>query len=557
MSEVRQSESGIAERRHGGRRRAVVLFAAVLALLLPSLGTKGALATGANSPTKATRANTLVVAISHDVETLDSDFSHYPLANEVNYNTQDQYFIYGMKQAGGGYREEVVTKIKPKSISSWKFAKNGLSVVLHVQPGNRFCHTGNPVTAADYIYYFKRGIHTKSGYLFNIAGAFIKGWKQLGKYAFRLTFSRPSPFFFYLFRDQSQAPVDMLAMQKHATKTDPWATKWKAKHDAGSGPYCVSRWAPGTEMDLTANPSYRGPGKPHFKQVVLKVIPNSSERALLLKTGSVDIAEGLTTDEVNSLRGTSGVKILDVPSRDQYEVGLNSKKAPFTNKLVRQALSYAVPYGTIMNSVFGGHALMPKGAVPDRGQMFDPSTWPYNYNLTKAKQLLAKAGYAKGFKFTLDITAGDAISQNLAVALQSSLSKIGVQMTINPQTAAIFAQQLDNKSHQAWLEDVLWYVNDPAYVGNSFYKCGALLNWTNYCNGTVDATINKMLKDWKPSQRAAKAKLASKMQRLINADAPTLILAEPDLQIAMRSSVGGYVSAPDEELLYNYFTGKG
>jgi peptide/nickel transport system substrate-binding protein len=310
-------------------------------------------------------------------------------------------------------------------------------------------------------------------------------------------------------------------------------------------------------MDLTSNPYYQGPGKPHFKQVVLKVVPNSSERALLLKTGSVDIADGLTLDEVNALRGAAGVKVLDIPSRDQYEVGLNNSIPPFTNRLVRQALSYAVPYQSIIQSVFSGHALLPMGAVPDRGQMFDPSTWPYRYDLAKAKSLLAKAGYPHGLKFTLDITAGDAISQDLAVVLQSALSKIGVQMTINSQTAAIFAEQLDTKKHQAWLEDVLWYVNDPAYVGNSFYRCSALLNWTNHCNKAVDNTIATMLNQWRPAQRTAKRAEASTMQRLINADAPTLILAEPDLQVAMRSTINGFVAAPDEETLYNYLGGSG
>ncbi len=526
----------------------MVVLAATAALVVATNSSSARAAAGG----KDAAGGTLVIAVPHDVETLDPDFSHYPLANEVNYNLHDQYFIYGIRPTAGGYSVEDVTKIKPKSIASWKLAANGRSIVLNIQKGNRFCQTGDPVTADDYIYYFNRGIHTKSGYLFNISGAYIKSWKKLSTYSFKLSFSKPSPFFFYLFRDQSQAPIDSVEYKKHATSKDPWATAWAAKNDAGSGPYCVSSWNPGTEMRLAANPAYKGPGKPFFKNVVLKVVPDASERALLLKEGSVDLAEGLTIDQVNSLRGAAGVKILDVPSRDQYEVGLNSKMAPFTNRLVRQALSYAVPYQEIVKNVFGGHAQLPKGAIPNRGQMFDPKTWPYSTNLAKAKALLAKAGYSKGFSFTLDITAGDAISQSLAVVLQSALKQIGVTMNINPQTAAIFAQKLDTKTHQAWLEDVLWYVNDPAYVGNSFYRCGALLNWTNYCNKGVDTAINQMLADWRPTQRAAKAAAASRMQKLVNADAPTLILAEPNLQVAMRSNLSGFVSAPDEETLYNY-----
>jgi peptide/nickel transport system substrate-binding protein len=528
------------------------LAATLAAVLVASV------AAATSSPSAATRvakhgaaSDTLVIAVPHDVETLDADFSHYPLANEVNYNLHAQYFIYGMKRAGS-YSNEVVTQIKPKSIASWKLAPNGRSIVLNIQKGNTFCHTGNPVTADDYIYYFDRGIKTKSGYLFNIRGANIKSWQKLSPTSFRLNFSKPSPFFFYLFRDQSQGPIDSIEMKKQTTSDDPWATKWAAKHDAGSGPYCVSSWSPGSEMRLTANPGYKGPGKPAFKTVVLKVVPDATERALLLKEGTVDIAEGLTIDQVSSLRGASGIKVLDIPSRDQYEVGLNSKIKPFTSRLVRQALSYAVPYREIMNHVFGGHALLPKGAIPNRGQMFDPKTWPYTTNPAKAKALLAKAGYGNGFSFTLDINAGDAISQSLAVVLQSALKKIGVTMNINPQTAAIYAQRLDARKHQAFLQDLLWYVNDPAYIGSSFYGCTAILDWTSYCNKAVDKTIAQMLEAWRPSQHAAKVAAASKMQRLINADAPTLILAEPNLQIAMRSDLSGFVAAPDEETLYNY-----
>jgi peptide/nickel transport system substrate-binding protein len=507
----------------------------------------------AGSAAVATTGHTLVIAIPYDVETLDPDYSHYPLSNEVNYNTNDQYFVYGMAKTASGYTEEETPTIDGQSIVSWKEASNGLSIVLNLRPNMRFCN-GAPVTATDYLYYFSSGVQTKSGYLFNIDGAFIKSWKEINPESFELTFSQPSPFFFDLFRDQSEAPINVSLVDQHATKSDPFATAWRAKNDAGSGPYCVTQWIPGTSMTLTANPYY-WKAAPYYTTVKLEVVPNSAERALLLKEGSVNFAYDLTYDELNSIRGAAGVKVLNIPSRDQYEVGLNNNMKPFNNVLVRQALSYAVPYKQIISGLFGGRALLPMGMMPDRGLMFDPKSWPYSYDPTKAKALLAKAGYPNGLSFTLDITAGDAISEELAEVLQSSLTSIGVKMTINEETSAVYAQKLDDKTHQAWLEDVLWYVNDPAYVGNSFYRCGALLDWTNYCNTTVDSLISKMVTLWRPSQTPAKQALADQMQVLVNNDAPTLILAEPNLQVAMSSNITGYVNAPDEENLYYYLKG--
>lgn len=527
-------------------------LAAAMAAALLLVSGPATVGAKALKPVNTAAGPTLTIAIDHDIETLDSDFSHYQLSNEVNYNTQDQYFIYGMKNTKKGYIQENVAQIKPKSIASWKLAKNGRSIVLNIQKGDRFCHTGDPVTAKDFVYYFKRGIHTKSGYLFNIDGTFIKGWETLSKNSFKLTFSRPSPLFFEYFRDQSEAPVDVASMQKHATKGDPWATAWKAKHDAGSGPYCVSRWLPGTEMDLTANRYYKGPGEPHFKHVVLKVVPSSSERALLLKTGTVQMAYDLTTEDLNSLRGSPGVKILEIPSLNQYDLGLNSKMTPFNHRLVRQALAWAVPYKSIKNNLFRGHALLPGGAIARTGQMFSPKAFPYKYNLAKAKSMLAKAGYPQGFSFTVDIASGDTISQDLAVVMQSTLSKIGVKMSIVTQTAANFAQGLDNKSDQAWLRSLLWYINDPGYIGASLYKCGVLENWMNYCDKKVDRLTSSILNYWRPSDHAKKVAATAEWQKLINGDSPILALAQPYFEVATRSNIKGYVSAPDEETLYNY-----
>ncbi len=92
--------------------------------------------------------------------------------------------------------------IKGGSIESWTLAPDGKSVTLNVRKGIKFNHTGNPVTADDFIYYYDRGIKTKSGYLWNIKNANIERWEKTGLYQLKVFFSKPSPFFFYLFRDQ-------------------------------------------------------------------------------------------------------------------------------------------------------------------------------------------------------------------------------------------------------------------------------------------------------------------------------------------------------------------
>jgi peptide/nickel transport system substrate-binding protein len=538
---------------YGRRRRRLAIFGAlgavvVVAAIVAIVAASGSNDTKAASGPSASRI--LTIAVSGDPETLDSDQSHFQLSNEVNFNTQDPFFRYGTKP-GPGYAQYDVSKILAGSIGSWKFSADRKRVELHVRPGMHFAKTGNPVTADDYIYWFKRAFGTKAGYLFQTSNAGITGYKKTGPMSLQLTFKHPSASFLPLFRDQATAPVDSVEMRKHATTGDPWSKSWKARHDAGSGPYMIESTTPGVQTVLVANPRYTSGPKPYFQKVILKVVPSAANRALLLRRGSVDIAESLGNDDLNALRSASGVTVLSIPDRNQYHLGFNATKPPFNKPAVRQALSYAVPYDSIVKNTLGGQAAASQSPIARAGAFFNGSFWPYKLDLAKAKSLLAQAGYPSGFKFDLKISTDDPALEEMAIILKSSFKKVGVDMTIDKQTPAIFAEGLNTGKDQSFLRSLLWYIDDPGYVGQAFYQCGSLLNWMHYCNKQVDALI-KQIAALPPDATARKTALANQMQRLLVDDAPTLELGEPNYQLAMRSDLKGYVHLADD--LLNYAT---
>jgi peptide/nickel transport system substrate-binding protein len=490
---------------------------------------------------------TLTIAMSGEIETFDSDFSRFQRSNEVNYNVQDQFFRYGTRP-GDGYELYDPTKYEGSAVESWRESDEGKTIDLEVRPGTKFNHTGNPVTADDFIYWFDRSQGTKSGYLFNVDTAGITDWEKTGESSVRVRFKQRSPYFYALFRDQSQAPVDSKEMEKHATAADKWATEWKARNEAASGEYFVEKHEPGVQTVLRANPDYWD-GKPYFDRVVLKVVPSSADRALLLQRGEVDIARDLSIDEVDSLRDAEGVRVLSIPTRDQYHLGMNNEKGPFKNPEVRRALSYAVPYDEIVRDVLKGEATVPKSPVARAGQFHDGSSWNYRYDIEEAKRLLEEAGYPDGFSFRLAIESGNPTTEELAILLKDRFADAGVTMQIDKQSAAVFAERTDKRQHEAWLRSILWYVDDPGYIGNTFYKCDALLNWMDYCNPEADRLIEQMT-SLPIDARAEKEPLAKEFQRIVGADAPTLILAEPNLLLPMRDDIEGYVHLPDNLLWY-------
>jgi peptide/nickel transport system substrate-binding protein len=495
------------------------------------------------------QSRVLRIAIPEDVATVDPPFSHFQLSNEVNYNIYDQFFRYAYEDSPAGYRAYDPRKIEGCAVESWKISEDGKEITLKLRRGARFAKTGDPVTADDFIYWFNRARGLKAGTWFNLQLADIESWSKTGDDEVTLHFRKRNPFFFFVFRDQSQAPMEKRMLAEHRDLGDPWSTRWAARNDAGSGAYFIEDWVPGVKLVLRANRHWWSI-PPYFDRVILNIVPSSAGRALLFQNGAVDIAEQLSVLEIDNLQRIAGIKIISVPARNQYLFGLNNGMAPFSNRLVRQALSYAVPYDTIVKDVFGGRAVKSRGPVPVRGQFHDGTLWPYTTDLAKARALLAQAGYPEGFRFTLAFAAGDPIALELAVLMQSSLRRIGVSMDLDTETAAVFAERLDKRSFQAWLRDYLLYVDDPGYMGAVLYQSSAPQNWVGYKNLEVDRLFDQINTLWRAEDRTQKTELCREVQKLIIADAPLLYLGEANFNLATRDDIEGYVQQPDNLLWY-------
>ena len=489
--------------------------------------------------------NVLVIAIASDVETVDPPFSTFQRSNETNYNVYDQFFQYAIVDSGEDYAIADTGTIEGSAIESWEWVDDQ-TLVMQVREGMTFAKSGNPVTADDFIFWYERALGTEAGTLWNVNTGSIESFEKTGDYEVTVHFTQPSPWFFYLFRDQSQAAQDSLVAQEHATADDAWAAQWLAKNDIGSGEFYIESWEPGVEIVLRANPDYWA-GPAFFDRVILRIIPDSANRALLLREGEVDIATDLSTEELQALRGSDGVKVLSIPTRNQMILGFNVQQEPFDDPLVRQALSYAVPYEDIIAGVFSGNGLVSAGPIPVGGQFHDSSLWPYSLDLDQARALLEEAGLGDGFEFTLDIASGSPVTEQIAILLQDSLAQIGVTMNINPQSSSEFAEQLGTLEHQAWMRDLLWYVDDPGYTGKLFFQTGAVANWMGYSNAELDTVIDELSVTVDATRQA---ELAQQYQTLLIEDAPALYLAEMPFEIAMREDIQGYVQLPDNLLWY-------
>jgi len=235
------------------------------------------------------------------------------------------------------------------------------------------------------------------------------------------------------------APIDLIASAGYASFImSPTAVKengdeWFQKgNEAGTGPYKLQKFTMGDEVVLTKNDDYwKGWEGKNFDKVVIKKVSESSSRRQMITKGEADITYGLPYEDVESLKENSNVAINVEPSYQNMIGCFNIEKEPLNNKLVRQALSYAFPYDDVVKYAKGGYAQQSTGVVPNGLWGHSNTLFQYKYDIDKAKELLAEAGYPDGgLNLTYTYTSGDEAGKKTAELYKSELAKINVYLDV-------------------------------------------------------------------------------------------------------------------------------
>lgn len=551
----------VSEKGHAHGRRALLRVGAVTVGVMGAVGLWAGF--GGNTPrtgdaaaaTAAKDPRTLVIGVSSDPQTLDPEFGQATRANETLKNIYAQWVRYPPKDPSKDVTTADVSRVVPEAFKSWKVAKNG-TITFTLRAGATF-PSGRSITADDFVYKVHRALGVKFGsvFVFNILGITKASQvKKLSRTTFQIKLPAPSPILGPMMRDQDAGIVDSGLVKQNSTKADPWGTKWLARTGgAASGAYVIAQYVPGTSMTLKANPNYWGP-KPYFTTVVLQVIPSSQNRVLLLRKGSIDIAEDLSVEDAVRLKGQAGVKVVSFPTVAQNMLGFVADKKPFNDVRVRQAIAYAIPYQQLVAGPLRGQAKVAKGVWPQNSIWFQNAPWPYKLDKAKAKALLAQAGYSGGLTFTVEISDGDADAQALAIPLKTALADVGVTMNIAKLSAAQFQKNRSERSMQAWIGSNLGsYVDDPFYHSFLWLGTNSVINWFKYSNAFVDASQKKFAKVMTVKQRRA---LARQVQVQLNKDVPFLSLGEPNYLLPVRQDITGIVYEPDGLVTYRYLKRK-
>lgn len=497
---------------------------------------------------------TLTLAAPDDAVTVDPVFSAAPRGTEVIMNSYDPMMTYELKDGPDGVKVPDLTKPTGLSLESLTPNDDFSEWTLKLRDGLRF-PDGKRVTIDDLRYTFQRNLEFKGApgqFMYTVIAQIpdLKAVEVVDDRTVRLKLDGPNQMLPRVLALTNGGVTQQALVKQNATKSDPFAGDWMTRNTAGAGAYRLARWDPGQTIVLEANPDYAGDPKPTIKRVTYRIIPSAASRIALLRRGDVDIVQGLSSQDIESLKSTDGVKVVSVPNSYQLSLVMNNKTKPFDDKRVRQAIAYAIPYQQIIDDVYNGDAQATKGAVPVGfpGNLSDG--YPYGkQDLDRARDLLSQAGHPDGFSVTMQVDSGQPDQERAAVLVQAALEEIGVKVNIQKLTAAVFNERRSKFALDFYLNLSGWDVSDPGYALTMGYTCESFLNWSQMCNKQIDADIQAAIAESDPERRAA---MFDDLQRQLWDEMPMAWITQPNFTLAMREDITGFTDLGDLRIRFKY-----
>lgn len=275
-----------------------------------------------------------------------------------------------------------------------------------------------------------------------------------------------------------------------------------AKNPVGTGPYKFVEWVKDDHITLEADPNHWR-GKPAIPKVIWKPVPEMATRIAGLQGGQIDLISSIPADQIKTLEGSKNVKIVTTPSAQIQMLQFNTKVAPADNKDFRMAVAYAVNPKPIMEALLGNYASplnIPLSAVIP-GIPSGIAPWPYD--VAKAKEFLAKAGFPNGTSIDFVCQNGTyPLDKDIAQAIAQQLAAVGIKANVKPTEYSQFLTQLKAKTiSPVYLEggNNIWFDVDPQIT--AFYASNGSLS--TYSNKDLDALIAKGRTGQTPDERKA------------------------------------------------------
>ena len=462
-------------------------------------------------------------------------------AIQAHWNLYDRLVRFGVKQADDGVASYDYYAIEPELAERFEVSGDRRSLTFHLRRDAVF-HDGSPVTAEDVKWSLDRVVSLPIGQAQFATGSMTDPAQFEILDAHTLRVATPQADRFALPNLALTFPVifNSRLAKANATTSDPWATEWLKMNPAGGGPFKLEAHHPGQSLTFARFDQWRSGPLPGFRRVLWQVAPAAQSRRQALERGDVDVAQDLPPQDVRSISRSTIAKVVGAPMAGVFQfIGMNTAIAPFDKVKVRQAIAHALPYQAMFEAALFRRGRPLFGGTPGAPGSIDfPQPLGYATDLPKARALLAEAGLAQGFETRLSFELSNAtIGEPVALLVQEALGKIGIKVAIDKIPAGQMGTLLQRKELPLFFEGSSAFLADPDYFFRIFYSGPTRWNFGNYRNPEFDALVERTRFE---SSLRAYFDDVRRMIELAKEEVPIILLWQPNLDLGLLNTVGGY-----------------
>ena len=312
----------------------------------------------------------------------------------------------------------------------------------------------------------------------------------------------------------------------------------------GTGPFKFAEWSPNEQLRLVRNENYWQPGLPYLDEVVYKPIPDSEARIASLLSGDIDVDFEVAAKDVARLATTPKVNVQLSKPNGLSIFYINTRKPPFDNPKVRQALLYAFDRQNYNRDFLAGLSRVSNVPVA-------PENWAYNkdadamypYDPEKAKSLLAEAGYTDKNPLKLEIIYPVGLEEYKTVSeyLQASLTKAGINAKVTGMELAAWSNKIIKEKSYDIAFDMRDMFADPAlsYDDFTFFKPDPG-NFDGFVEESIPGYLDLVKQGKQETDQAKRAEIYKKLQQLWADNLPGWIVTQNPGSLVSNDLVKNY-----------------
>lgn len=376
---------------------------------------------------------------------------------------------------------------RPALAKSWTVNADATKWTINLRDGVKW-HDGSDFSSKDVVYTINRWLDEKNGSVF---------LAYIAPYLDPSGIQAPNPTTVELNLKKPNGALMQTFANLPASSIVKDGTEDFKKTCIGTGPFKLTGWSAGQSWKVARNDAYWG-GAPYLDGIDATITPDQNAKIQAVLAGSTDLTDLIPVSLWATLHGNSSVGLETIKNRNSWIFTFDQSQKPFDDPRVIEAIKLATDRQTMVQTALQGHGKVVADVPIAPDSSWYPKGLTPEYDVSKAKQLLADAGHSGGLDITLSTSAAVPGMQDAAQAFQQVVKDAGINVKLD-------SLPLDTYWSKGWMATPAfmdyWTSFFPPVGFDSFYSKDASFLETHYYDPNVQSLIDKVLATTDPAQQ--------------------------------------------------------